>query len=249
MNASIPEPTNLTSNLSAAILAGGFGTRLQPVVSDKPKIMADVRGRPFITYLLDQLADLGINEVVLCLGYMAQTVIQSLGQSYGSMQLRYSVEDKPAGTGGAIGLAKSLFTHESVLVMNGDSYFNTNLNAFVRWCFTIGAKTGILLAQVKDTTRYGSVDLDANGVITAFKEKITSKGDGWINAGIYMLAREVVDLLPSGDKYSLERQLFPALIGKSLFGFRAEGRFIDIGTPESYAIAHVFFAGNHMKGI
>jgi len=247
MNISVPSPTSLTSNVSAAILAGGFGTRLQPVVSDKPKIMADVRGRPFITYLLDQLSDLGICEVVLCLGYMAEMVIQQLGRSYGSMRLRYSVEDKPAGTGGALGLALPLFTHESVLVMNGDSYFGTNLDAFVRWYFTVGAKAGILLAQVQDTTRYGSVDLDTNGGIAAFKEKTASEGAGWINAGVYMLAKEVFNLLPAGDIFSLERQLFPALIGKGLLGFPAEGRFIDIGTPESYVRAEAFFASNQME--
>ncbi len=231
------------SDVSAAILAGGLGTRLRAEISDKPKVMADVCGRPFITRLIDQLANIGIEEAVLCVGYMAEKIEQSLGNRYGSVRLRYSIEDRPAGTAGALRLAIPSFKGKFILVMNGDSYFDTDLTIFMKWFFEIRDQAGILLTRVDDTSRYGSVEVDHEGKVKAFNEKTKSEGSGWINAGVYMFSKSLITLLPDVEKYSMEREFFPSLIGRGLYGFKADGRFIDIGTPESYSMAEGFFDG------
>lgn len=226
---------------AAAILAGGFGTRLRSVVSDRPKIMADVNGRPFLSYLIDQLRGIGVREVTLCLGYMAECVQDYFGPSYGDVELHYSIEREPAGTGGALALAEPLLNAESIMVMNGDSYVDTDLSAFTQWYSRKQHEAGILCIEVEDTSRYGSIEFGKDDEITAFREKEGSKGPGWINAGIYLIATRLITSLPTGVKYSLERDFFPSLVGGGLFGFRGEGRFIDIGTPESYSMATEFF--------
>lgn len=229
------------SDFSAVILAGGLGTRLRSVVADRPKIMADVNERPFLTYLIEQLARAGATEVTLCLGYMARYVQDYFGSSYGQVRLQYSVEHEPAGTGGALAIADPLLESDTVLVMNGDSYVDTDLSAFIDWYRDRQCSAGILCVYAKDTSRYGSIEFGDNDAITAFREKRGSKGPGWINAGIYMIARSEITTFPRGAKYSLEREFFPSLLGEELAGFKASGRFIDIGTPESYAMASCFF--------
>lgn len=228
------------ADITTAILVGGFGTRLQSVVSDRPKVLAQVRGRPFLAYLLDQLMSFRVSEVVFCSGYMSDKIQECFGDSYGSLHLRYSREDKPLGTGGAIRLAKPYFRSDTVLVMNGDSYIDVDLRAYVNWFFEKDGQAALLLAKVNDTSRYGTVCVDKDR-ITAFEEKKEGSGSGWINAGVYLLNSSLISSIPPGEFYSLERQFFPGLIKQGLFGFRSGGQFIDIGTPKSYAVAETFF--------
>lgn len=237
MKKSVQDITNIT----AVILAGGFGTRFQSVVSDKPKVLAEVSGKPFLVYLLEQISSAGIRKVVFCTGYMAEKIQNRLGDTYGPLHILYSREDEPLGTGGALRLALPYLSSDTVLVMNGDSYTDIDLGSYVNWFFQKDCEAALLLTRVLDTSRYGSVTISEDENITAFNEKRTSSGVGWINAGVYLMRKSVIASIPAGQSYSLEYELFPSLVGKKLYGFCSEGRFIDIGTPESYAVTEDFF--------
>jgi len=230
------------SNITAAILAGGRGTRLQPVVADCPKALVAVRGRPFLSYLLDQLAAAGLQEVVLCTGYMAEQVQKAFGNKYKSLRLLYSQEDIQLGTAGALRHASSFFKSESVLVMNGDSFVDANLRDFWIWHSALGADATVMVVKVQDSGRYGQVQMDAEGHLIGFTEKGEDHGPGWINAGIYLLRHAFLDRITVEGVVSLERDVLPACIGHGLYAYRNYGSFLDIGTPEAYASAESFFA-------
>ena len=231
------------SDITAVILAGGLGTRLQSVVPDKPKVLAEISGRPFLAYLLEQLSCSGVRKVVLCSGYMANKVEECFEETYKTLRLLYSREEQPLGTGGALRLALPRFWSDTVLVMNGDSYMDADIAVYVDRFLRKGCQAALILTKVPDTARYGRVTIDENENITAFDEKGTGSGPGWINAGIYLMKKSLIASIPTGRPYSLERELLPALAGRELSGFCCEGRFIDIGTPESYTEAEDFFAG------
>jgi D-glycero-alpha-D-manno-heptose 1-phosphate guanylyltransferase len=229
------------SHITAAILAGGMGTRLRPMVVDRPKVLAEVGGRPFIFYLLDQLAAVRVRQVVLCTGYLAQQVVDTVGETYGPLNLLYSQEPSPLGTGGALRFALPMLESETVLVLNGDSFCEANLRAFCLVHRLRGAKVTLLLAEVTDTGRFGWVELDGEGRITGFREKGKATGGGWVNGGVYLINRSFLESIPLQEIASLEQDLFPAWIGRGLYGFRSQGRFIDIGIPESLLEAKTFF--------
>lgn len=230
------------AEVSAVILAGGLGTRLGSVVAHRPKVLAEVQGRPFVSYLLDQVAAAGVKDVVLCTGYLGAQLETTFGDRYGSLRLRYSREISPLGTGGALRLALPILRMDPVLVMNGDSYSQVNLQAFCLWHQSCGANATLLLTKVSDTRRYGQVHVSAEEVVIRFDEKGDTAGPGWINAGIYLLSQGLLEAIPPGRTVSLEREVFPAWIGKGLYAYRSQGPFLDIGTPESYAEAAQFFS-------
>jgi D-glycero-alpha-D-manno-heptose 1-phosphate guanylyltransferase len=232
------------SNITAVVLAGGLGTRLRAVVADRPKVLAKVRGRPFLAYLLDQLRAAGIRHAVICTGHLGEHIRDAFGDAYRGVRLRYSQESAPLGTGGALRLAEPCLDSDPVLVLNGDSFCQSPLAAVAeRHAFHRAAAT-IVLAKVEDTRRYGRVALGEDDVVTAFEEKGNTAGPGWINAGIYFLDKNLLHAIPAAEMVSLEKDVFPSWIGRRLFAYANEGPFIDIGTPESYAAAEVFFAQN-----
>lgn len=222
------------SDITTVILAGGLGTRLRPVISDKPKVLAEVMGRPFLTYLLDQLFFAGVRKVILCTGYMGNRVQEVYGDTYKSLHLLYSQEDEPLDTGGALRLALPLIESNHVLVMNGDSYVRVDLNSYVDWFFHIDRKASLVLVKALDTSRYGMVKVKKDESILIFEEKGMAKDSGWINAGVYLVKTSLLKSIPSGKAFSLEREFFPSLVGKGLFGYQCKGNFIDIGTPKSF---------------
>jgi len=228
------------ANMTAVILAGGPGTRLREVVSDRPKVLAEVNGRPFLSYLLDRLVDVGIGQVVLCTGYMADQVRDTFEDSYRGMTLLYSREITPLGTGGALRLALPLIDSDQVLIMNGDSFCDADLELFASQHHLAAALASMVLVQVEDVTRYGVVIIDGSDTVVSFREKGSQSGKGMINAGIYLLARHVIESIPSGRPFSLERELFPGLISAGLSGFLHPSRFIDIGIPSDYHSAASF---------
>src|SRR5258708_15408368 len=228
-------------NVTAAILAGGLGTRLRAVVTDRPKPMAEVRGRPFLMYLLDQLIAAGLTNAVLCTGYRAEQVRNRLGERYGVMHLTYSQETQPLGTGGALRQALPFLTSDIVLVMNGDSICECDLGKFWIWHQQRQTALSLLLNRVGDISQYGQVKVDDTGRVTEFVEKNPNSGPGWVNAGVYLIAKNLIADLPAGCAVSLEYEVFPSLIGKGLYGYQADGRFLDIGTPETYQRANRFF--------
>jgi len=229
------------ATVSAAILAGGLGTRLRSVVADRPKVLAEVHGRPFLNYLLDELVKVGIGSAVLCTGYMGDQVQAEFGPSYRSLKLAYSQESSPLGTAGALRLALPLLGSDSVLIMNGDSFCDTDFKAFWTWHSARRAAATLLLAEVSNTARYGRVLIDATGRVLRFEEKNGDSGPGWINAGIYLLKRQLLETIQANCPVSLEREIFPTWIGHGLHGYQCHGRFLDIGIPESFVSAEDFF--------
>jgi NDP-sugar pyrophosphorylase family protein len=229
-------------DLTAAVLVGGLGTRLRPVVADCPKVLAQIHGRPFLSYLLDQLHNADIRKVVLCTGYLAEAVRSTFGEDYRGMSLAYSEETTPLGTGGALRAALPWLRSNPVLVLNGDSYCETDLGAFRAFFDERRAAAALRLVEVDDVGRFGQVRVNDADEIVAFEEKGSATGRGWINAGVYLFATDALRLIPSADRpVSLEKEMFPSWLGQGLLGFRQPGRFIDIGTPESYREADAFF--------
>lgn len=228
------------ASITATVLAGGLGTRLRSVVTDRPKVLAEVKGRPFLSYLLDQLESVGIRDVVLCTGYMGDRIRETYGNRYGTLSLVYSQESSPLGTGGALRLALPLMRSDTVLIMNGDSLCTVDLKAFWDWHRARAAQATVVLAEVPDTGRFGRVQVDPHGRIFRFDEKDGSQGPGWINAGVYMVARPLLETIPATGLVSLERDMFPAWIPQRFYGYQSRGPFLDIGTPEAYElVAHV----------
>ena len=225
----------------AVILAGGKGTRLRSVVSDRPKPMAQVNGRPFLEFIVRTLQRSGVRRVVMCIGHLGEVIRRHFGYGGGwGLEIVYS-EDDGLGTGGALRKTLPLLNADPVLVLNGDSYCEVNLEALLTWHLARKARGSLVLTQAQRTGRYGRVSRDADGIITQFEEKIDSDLPGWINAGTYLLAREIVAAIPPDGAFSLERDVFAKLVGQGLFGYPSSGRFLDIGTPESYKRAAQFF--------
>ena len=229
------------NNVTAVILAGGVGSRLRSAVSDRPKVLAEVNGRPYLEHLFDQLLDAGIEHAVLCTGYLSDMVEKVCGATYGPMKLSYSQELRPMGTGGALRLAVPNIMSDTVLVMNGDSYCTANLKTFQESHDNRGASASILLTDVPDTSRYGRVQFDDQSRVICFEEKGTHSGHGWINAGIYLIQAGKLESIPAGRAVSLEHEIFPSWVEQGLYGYCCNSRFLDIGTPESYAEAESFF--------
>lgn len=240
---------NKVRDLTAAILVGGLGLRLRSVVSDKPKVLAEVSGKAFLSYLLDQLVRVGVSKAVLCCGYKAEMVQEYFGNSYRGLELLYSIEEEALGTGGAVRLAIEVIGSETVLVMNGDSYLDINLGGFIEWFFEQKRVAAIVLTEVADTSRYGRVRINENKSIASFEEKCNNSEIGLINAGIYLVEKSALASMPTGRFYSLEREFFPSLTGGDFYGYCVKGKFIDIGTPQSYAIAEKFFADTNYEGL
>lgn len=219
----------------AVLLAGGFGTRLRSALPALPKPLAPVRGRPFISYLLDRLASAGWTRAILCLHYKSEQIIETLGDRHGSMTLEYSVETEPLGTGGATRLALPLVNAPRFLLLNADSFCAAPLTEFAAFHRAHGKPASIASVRVPDASRYGRLELAADGRVSAFKEKNASSGAGPINAGIYLLESTLAERIPTGRPVSLEAEMFPAWLPLGLMAWETSAPFIDIGTPESYA--------------
>lgn len=235
------------SELTIAVIAGGLGTRLRSVVADRPKALAEIHKLPFLAYLLDQLAAAGCRSVVLCTGYRGDQIAQTFGDNYGPLRLRYSQEQEPLGTAGALRLAMTDLHSDPVLVMNGDSYCGIDLNAYWEWHYRRHVVASMVLARVVCSGRYGAVRLDHDSCIAEFAEK-QDNGEGWINAGIYLLGQRVLQSIPEGAGASLERDIFPKWIGRGLYGYPSPSPFIDIGTPADFAAAETFFSSLKTRG-
>jgi D-glycero-alpha-D-manno-heptose 1-phosphate guanylyltransferase len=233
-------------SLPAIILCGGLGTRLSSVVSDRPKALAEVADRPFLSWLLDQLESGGIEEVVLATGYKGEQIRETFGAHYRALRLSYSQEAMPLGTGGALYLAAQQIPRADwFLVMNGDSYCHMQLQAFVQAHQRHRAANSMVVTAVDDMRRFGSVQFDEQGFIRGFREKdpaVRRDGAGLINAGVYIVSRALIESIPQGRSVSLESEIFPLCLDGRLRMWKASGPFIDIGTPESFADASGFFA-------
>ncbi|MBH75358.1 MAG: galactokinase [Dehalococcoidia bacterium] len=232
-------------DVNAIVLAGGLGTRLRPMVSDLPKALAEINGRPFIFYLLDQLVGAGFRRVIMCVGYRSKQISEALGAQYRNLDITYSREVFPLGTGGALRLVKAQQLSDPVLILNGDSYTDVSYCDFGAWHVNKGGIVSMVVTPSAEPSRYGTVELGPDGVVNSFVEKTAVTGDhpALINAGIYLVQRSFFDLLTEFEsvKFSLERDVLPTVPAGGVYGFEAGGKFIDIGTPSSLKAASDFF--------
>ena len=223
------------------VLVGGFGTRLQAVVADVPKPLAPVAGRPFLAYLLDAYAAAGMRRAILATGYRAEQVRAFAGTRWNGMEIAYSHEDSPLGTGGAIRQATASINSDGAHVANGDTFLHYSPQALERAAVALGVPMSVALVRVDDVGRYGAVDVH-DGLIHAFREKGGS-GAGLVNAGSYFLAGDALARLPSQVTFSFEADvLFPWSAAGRVAAFADTSGFIDIGVPEDYARAQAMFA-------
>lgn len=224
----------------AIVLVGGLGTRLRAVVKDLPKPLAPVAGRPFLAWVLDQLAENGIRRVILAAGYMAECVVERIGNEWRGMKVDYSVESTPLGTGGAVRQACRMLSGEAVHVLNGDTYLRFDMKALVKATEASHAYLGMALAHVADTGRYGSVAVLDQRVVD-FGEK-SQRGPGYINAGSYYLTPAVIRMLPTDTEFSFEKDVLePLAKAGRVCAFDQSSGFIDIGVPEDYQLAQKQF--------
>ena len=226
----------------AVVLAGGFGTRLRSVVSDVPKPMARVAGRPFLELLLAHLARNGFGRVVLSVGYLADVIREHFGDAWRGLEIDYAVESEPLGTGGAIRAALARCSGDVVYVFNGDTYLALDCaQTDAQWDRT---RLPIIVGRrVEDTARNGRLDVDDDGRILRFLEKEASGGPGLINAGCYVLPRAIVEDFPSQERFSFEMDyLREAVVRRVFMACPTDAEFIDIGTPDDYARAQTLLA-------
>ncbi len=227
------------ADIDIAVLAGGLGTRLRDVLPETPKILAPVLGKAFLEHLLDRLIRQGARRVILCLGYRAGDVMAYLeARSFAPLEIWTVVEPKPLGTGGAIASARPLLNSDPVLVMNGDTLVDADLNAFLAGHRTSHAEASILCTEVEDSGRYGRLEIDAHDRVLRFVEKDANTGPAWINGGYYLFGRAALEAIATLSKGSLERDILQRMRPGTIHASRTHGRFLDIGTPETLSLAH-----------
>jgi NDP-sugar pyrophosphorylase family protein len=233
---------NSIAQIPVAVLAGGLGTRLQPVLKESPKALAPINGKPFLHYLFNWLTIQGTKQVVLCTGYLGGQIKDYCGDRFGSFDIAYSHEEQPLGTAGALRHCLPKIGNDIILVVNGDTFCGAHLNSFLNWHRYHSFNASILLSYQKEVQRFGRVEIDRKGHVVQFHEKVPGPGKGYVSAGIYLVNRSVIENLPEGRKLSMEYEVLPDLIGKGLSGYKTEYPFIDIGTPESFDMAQRCFS-------
>ncbi len=223
--------------MQALILAGGEGTRLRPLTSTMPKPVIPLVGRPFIGYMIEWLRHHGVDDVIISCYFMADSIRAVLGDgSAHGVRLRYLEEPEPLGTGGALKFAQDLLDPR-FFMLNGDVLTDMDLTEQLAQHERTGARATLALIAVDDPSAYGLVRRDLDHSVTEFVEKPSggAVGQDLINAGAYILERNVLDAIgPAGTNASIEREVFPALVGQGLYGYASDGYWLDIGTPERY---------------
>ena len=227
------------------ILAGGLGTRLRSVVSDVPKCMAPVGDRPFLAWILQWMERFDVAHIVLSLGYLNEVVTDWIHNEYkGKTPVDWVIEETPLGTGGGIRLAMSKVKSDRAIILNGDTFFNVDLNAFHSFSKEADTPLAVALKPMTDFDRYGSVTLSADGRITSFNEK-KHCDKGLINGGIYCIDSRAGLFDGMDQKFSFEKEILePMSAGGNIAGFISDGSFIDIGIPQDYNLAQTFLPAN-----
>ena len=221
--------------MKTLVLAGGLGTRLRPLVADRPKPMAPAAGKPFLEYLVEWLAAQSFDDLVFCLGYRAGQVRDYFGDGRRwGVRLAYALEAEPLGTAGALKNAASHLAGP-FLVLNGDSYLEVDLAAMVAAHRARGGLGTLAALRLPDASAAGALELGDGNRILRFQEK-SEAGPAWVNGGIYLLEPDILDLIPAGRAVSIERETFPLSLARGwhLYAYLAAGFFVDIGTPDGY---------------
>lgn len=230
------------NKLDVVVLCGGLGTRLQPIINDRPKPMAEIGRQPFLDYLLEYSFKFGFRRFVLCLGHMASVIKEYYSKKENFWDISYSEEKERLGTAGALKNAQGLIKSNPFLVMNGDSICPLDLGQFLEFHFHKGGRFSIVLSQLKENKDSGLVGLNGNNQVISFNEKSQNGNSCLANAGVYLFSQKIFEKIPSGLNYSLEYDVFPEIIKEGLFGFVTDQQFIDIGTPERYQRAQIEMA-------
>lgn len=219
--------------IEAIVLAGGFGTRLRSIVNDVPKPMAPIGDKPFLAFLMDHLAKNGVTRVILSVGYMADKIISYFGNQYAGMEVIYSKEEIPLGTGGAIKLALNLALGDHVFVFNGDTFLDLEIHR-VELLWQRTKKPVIVGVSVNDSSRFGTLKISNSGLsVEGFLEKGTQTG-GIINAGCYLLPIDLLNEFENGVNFSFEKDYLETRKMNDFVFFESCGYFIDIGIPADY---------------
>jgi mannose-1-phosphate guanylyltransferase len=225
--------------VQAIVLVGGEGTRLRPLTETVPKPALTLVDRPFLAYMIEWLAGHGVSEVVLACGFLPDVLREALAgeEERAGVRITYVVEPERRGTAGAIRFAAEQLgdrLEDRFLALNGDVLTDLDLTALLEAQAERGAQATLGLHPVEDSSAYGLVRSGEAGVVLEFLEKTGKQAPGEINAGMYVLERSVLDLIPPGKEVSIERDVFPRLVGNGLHGLRLDGYWMDIGTPERY---------------
>ncbi len=215
----------------AVILCGGKGERLQSVVSDKPKVLAEVNGQPFLEILVANLKRFGFQRFILSVGYKREAIIDYFKNR---KEIVFSEEKTALGTGGGLKKARSLIKSDTFLALNGDSFCALDFNEFFSFHQQKKSLLSIVLTKSLEVKDYGTVTLDDSGRIKSFQEKIEGNSVRLVNAGIYLMQKEIFSQMPEKSAFSLEYDFFPKV--KSSFGYITSAKLYDIGTPERYQI-------------
>ena len=221
---------------TAIILAGGMGTRLKTIISDLPKPMAPIMNVPFLTYQLNYLKHFGIKKVIFSVGYLSEKIIAHYNQSFENISIEYSIEKNPLGTGGGIRMAMSNLNEDLVLILNGDSFFDLNLEQFYNLHHEQKSDFSLALRYVNNSERYGNIEFNSSNQITSFIEKNQLNQSGYINAGVYILSKKLYLQNTKPDiNFSIEKDFFEKQLNQLIIkGFEFKDYFIDIGIPEDY---------------
>ena len=221
---------------TAIILAGGMGTRLKTIISDLPKPMAPIMNVPFLTYQLNYLKHFGIKKVIFSVGYLSEKIIAHYNQSFENINIEYSIEKNPLGTGGGIRMAMSNLNEDLVLILNGDSFFDLNLEQFYNLHLEQKSDFSLALRYVNNSERYGNIEFNSSNQITSFIEKNQLNQSGYINAGVYILSKKLYLQNTKPDiNFSIEKDFFEKQLNQLIIkGFEFKDYFIDIGIPEDY---------------
>ncbi len=221
---------------TALILAGGFGTRLQSLVNDVPKPMAPILNKPFLHYQIQYLKHFGIKKIIFSVGYLHQIIENYFGKQFLDLDISYVLEEEPLGTGGGIRLALNACKDEEVLILNGDSFFDCDLLSFYQFHQKNQSLISLALRQVDNASRFGTIETNPQHKIISFKEKNNNNQPGIINAGIYILNKNIfLQNTPVKVPFSIEKDFFEKNLSKlNMMGYKTEGYFIDIGLPEEY---------------
>ncbi len=217
----------------AIILAGGLGTRLQKIVSDLPKPMADINGTPFLQYIFNYLKKYNIKKVILSVGYKHEKIIEYFGNKYNNITIEYAIESDPLGTGGAIKFAINKINQDNFFLINGDTFFDVNLKKISDFYFKNNADILLSLKPLTNFDRYGAVEIDNDYNIIKFNEKKYQK-QGLINGGVYIINKKIFDKT-NKTKFSFEKDIMEKYLNNiKMIGFISDTYFIDIGIPEDY---------------
>lgn len=231
------------NKVDVIILVGGYGSRLRSIVNDRPKPLAEFSGRPILKWILLHLERENFRRIILAIGFQGKKIESYFSNNnHGRLEMIFSQETTLLGTAGAIRHALPKVTTQQVLVLNGDSFCPFDRQRLLDFHEKKYAEATLCAVPMKECDRYGSVEIDSEGRIMGFLEKGRKAECSLVSAGIYLFERRVLEMIPPGKSVSLEREIFPHLIGRRFYAVQEEAPFYDIGTPEGYEEATRFFS-------